>query len=64
MKSGKAWRMAAVFTTALMITGAAYASDLKVAVIDVNKILNESAAGKVAKKKIEDRYEVLERKIE
>ncbi len=64
MKSGKAWRMAAVFTTALMTTGAAVASDLKVVVIDVNKILNESAAGKVAKKKIENRYEELKKKIE
>jgi len=64
MKIGKAWGMAAIISAALMIAGAAYASDLKVAVVDVNKILNESAAGKTAKKKIEDRYEELKKKIE
>jgi outer membrane protein len=63
-KNGKAWRMAALLVAALMIAGSAWAEGFKVAVIDVNKILNESAAGKAAKKKIEDRYEELKKKIE
>jgi outer membrane protein len=64
MKSGKAWGMAAILAAAMMLAGAAGAEGLKVAVIDVNKILNDSAAGKAAKKTIEERYEVLKKKIE
>jgi outer membrane protein len=64
MESGKAWRIAAVFTAALMMAGPAGAEGLKVAVIDVNKILNESVSGKAAKKRIEERYEELRKKIE
>jgi outer membrane protein len=64
MGSWKAWRIAAVFSAALMAAGPAAAEGPKIAVIDVNKILNESVAGKAAKKKIEERYEVLKKKIE
>jgi outer membrane protein len=33
-------------------------------VIDVNRVLNESEAGKVAKKKVEDRYQELKKQID
>ncbi len=56
--------MAAILATAVAIAGSAYAEGIKVAVIDVNKILNESDTGKAAKKKIEDRYEELKKKID
>jgi outer membrane protein len=64
MGNGVKWWMAAVLATAVAFTGAAHAEGLKVAVIDVNRILNESEAGKVAKKKMEDRYEELKKKID
>jgi outer membrane protein len=50
--------MAAVFA------GTSFADGLRVAVIDVNKILNESQAGKAAKKKMEARYEELKKTID
>ena len=49
---------------AVLATGAAWAEGIKVAVIDVNKVLNESEAGKAAKKKMEDRYEELKKQID
>ena len=64
MKSARITGLAAVLAAALLAAGAADAQGLKVAVIDVNKILNESASGKIAKKAIEDRYEELKKKIE
>jgi len=64
MGNGVKWWMAAVLATAVAFTGAAHAEGLKVAVIDVNRILNESEAGKVAKKRMEDRYEELKKKID
>jgi outer membrane protein len=64
MRAGTAWGAAAVFAAAMMTAGPVLAEGPKIAVIDVNKILNESAAGKVAKKRIEDRYEELRKKIE
>lgn len=64
MKRGTIRGMAAVFAAALLAAGAADAQGIKVAVVDVNKILNESASGKVAKKQIEERYEELKKKIE
>lgn len=64
MKIGKMWGMAAVLAAAVFTAVAADAQGIKVAVVDVNKILNESAVGKVAKKKIEDRYEELKKKID
>lgn len=42
----------------------AFAEEIKIAVIDVNRILNESEAGKAARKKMETRYEELKKKIE
>ncbi|PWB66355.1 MAG: hypothetical protein C3F14_04230 [Deltaproteobacteria bacterium] len=64
MRIGKAWRTAAVCVAALCIAGGARAEAIRIAVIDVNKILNESEAGKSAKKKIEVRYEELKKRIE
>jgi outer membrane protein len=64
METGKTLWMAAVFAAAVMISGAAGAQGPKIAVVDVNKILNESTAGKEAKKRIEARYEELKKKVE
>src|SRR4030065_1416206 len=49
---------------AAMAAGSAFGEGLKVAVIDVNKVMNESEAGKAARKKMEDRYEELKKKID
>ena len=49
---------------AAVFAGTAIAEGLRVAVIDVNKILNESEAGKAAKKKMEARYEELKKTID
>lgn len=62
MKRG-VWTIAAILA-AVALSVPARAEGLKIAVIDVNRILNESEAGKVAKKKMEDRYEELKKKIE
>ena len=64
MGKGKAWRFGAVIAIALLFAGTAWAEGLKVAVVDVNRILNESEAGKAAKKKIEGRYEELKKKVD
>ncbi len=64
MRHGKTWSAAVVFAAAVAVAGTAFGEGLKVAVIDVNKILNESAAGKDAKKKIEARYEELKKKLD
>lgn len=55
--------LVAVFAAALVAAGPARAEAVKIAVIDVNKVLNESEAGKAAKRKMEDRYEELKKKI-
>jgi len=41
---------------AMLFAGAALAEGLRIAVVDVNKVLNESEEGKAAKKKMEARY--------
>ncbi len=56
--------IAAVVTAAILAAGPAIAQGLKIAVIDVNKVLNESEAGKIARKKMEDRYEELKKKVD
>ncbi len=63
MKKSMIWAIAALFAAAVF-AGPARAEGLKIAVIDVNRILNECEAGKVAKKKMEDRYEELKKKID
>jgi outer membrane protein len=61
-------RKAGIILAAAMITavfaGTSLAEGLRVAVIDVNKILNESGAGQAAKKKMEARYEELKKAID
>jgi outer membrane protein len=61
-------RKAGIILAAVMITaifaGTSLAEGLRVAVIDVNKILNESEPGLAAKKKMEVRYEELKKKID
>lgn len=64
MTDGRLWLGAAAFAAMTAFGGVAFADGLKVAVIDVNKVLNESEAGKEAKKKMEARYEELKKKIE
>jgi outer membrane protein len=53
-----------VFALAVLYSGASFAEGLRVAVIDVNKILNESEPGQAAKKKMEGRYEELKKTID
>ncbi len=64
MRNGRLWVAAAAIAAVTAIAGAAYAEGLKVAVIDVNKVLNDSEAGKDAKKKMEARFEELKKKID
>ena len=64
MGNGRAWFAAAAVAAATMFGATAFAEGLKVAVIDVNRVLNESEAGKDAKKKMEARYEELKKKID
>jgi outer membrane protein len=47
-----------------IFAGTSLAEGLRVAVIDMNKILNDSDAGKAAKKKMEVRYEELKKSID
>ena len=64
MEKGRGWWIGAVIATTILFAGAANAQGLKVAVVDVNRILNESEAGQVAKKKMETRYEEIKKAIE
>jgi len=56
--------LAIAILLAVSFGGSALAEGPRVAVIDVNKILNESDAGVAAKKKMESRYEELKKKID
>lgn len=49
---------------AAVFAGTSLAEGLRVAVIDMNKILNDSEAGQAAKKKMEARYEELKKTID
>jgi outer membrane protein len=64
MRKRLPWIIAAVAAVAVLSAAPAWAAEIKVAVIDVNKVLNESEAGKAAKKKMEDRYEELKKNID
>ena len=55
---------AVVVLAAIFFAGTSFAQEIKIAVIDVNKVLNQSEAGKVAKKKMEARYEELKKDID
>lgn len=48
----------------VIFAGTSLAEGPRVAVIDINKILNDSEAGKAAKKKMEARYEELKKTID
>jgi outer membrane protein len=59
------WTMFGVgLLMAVLFTGTALAQELRVGIIDINKILNESDAGMAAKKKMESRYEELKKKVD
>ncbi len=62
----KAWKFWIAAATALVLTlpAAAKAEGVKIGVIDVNRILNESDPGKAARKKMEETYEGLRKKLE
>lgn len=60
----KAGIILAAAAIAAVFAGTSLAEGLRVAVIDVNKILNDSAAGQAAKKKMEVRYEELKKTID
>jgi outer membrane protein len=64
MRRKLSWILAAAVAVAVLAAGPAQAAELKVAVIDVNKVLNESEFGKEARKKMEVRYEELKKKID
>jgi len=64
MQKKVVWVLAAAVAAIVMAGGPAWAEGIKVAVIDVNKVLNESEAGKAARKKMEGRYEELKKKID
>jgi len=61
-------RKAGIILVAAVVTvifaGSSLAEGLRVAVIDINKILNDSEPGKAAKKKMEARYEELKKSID
>ncbi|HEX2720917.1 MAG TPA: OmpH family outer membrane protein [Candidatus Deferrimicrobium sp.] len=61
-------RKAGIILVAAVVTvifaGTSLAEGLRVAVIDINKILNDSVAGQAAKKKMEARYEELKKSID
>ena len=60
----KAGIILAAAAVAAVFAGTSLAEGLRVAVIDVNKILNDSEAGQAAKKKMEARYEELKKTID
>jgi outer membrane protein len=60
----KAGIILAAAAIAAVFAGTSLAEGLRVAVIDVNKILNDSEAGQAAKKKMEARYEELKKTID
>lgn len=64
MRKALPWVVAVVAAVVVFGPGHARAEGIKVAVIDVNKILNESDIGKAAKKKMEDRYAELKKGID
>jgi outer membrane protein len=66
MGKGRKFRITVVATilAAAFLAGTSRAEGIRVAVIDVNKILNESQAGQAAKKKMEGRYEEIKKAIE
>jgi outer membrane protein len=64
MQRRAAWILAAAVAVNVIAARPAWTEGIKVAVIDVNKVLNESDAGKAARKKMEGRYEELKKKVD
>jgi len=66
MGKGRGIRVAvlAAILAAVFAAGTSHAEGIRVAVIDVNKILNESEAGQAAKKKMEARYEEIKKAVD
>jgi outer membrane protein len=60
----KTWIICSLVLAAAFFTGTALAEGVRIAVVDVNKVLNQSESGKAAKKKMETRYEELKKTIE
>lgn len=60
----KAGIILAAALVAAIFAGTSLAEGLRVAVIDMNKVLNDSDAGLAAKKKMEARYEELKKTID
>jgi outer membrane protein len=58
------WILTVLLAATVLAAGSSFAEGLKVAVIDVNKVMNESEIGKSARKKMEGRYEELKKKID
>ncbi len=56
--------VAAALLLAVLAAGTSRAEGIRLAVIDVNRILNESEAGQAAKKKMEARYEELKKTLD
>jgi outer membrane protein len=56
--------LAVLIAAAALAASSSFAEGIKVAVIDVNKVMNESEVGKAARKKMEDRYEELKKRID
>src|SRR4030042_6378795 len=64
MNGGVLWIWAVLLAAAVLAASSSFAEGLKVAVIDVNKGMNESEAGKAARKKMGDRDEELKKQID
>jgi outer membrane protein len=64
MKRRFLWILAVLFAAAALAASTSFAEGLKIAVIDVNKVMNESEIGKGARKKMETRYEELKKKVD
>lgn len=64
MRKTLPWIIAAMAAMTVWVPRHAGAEGIKVAVIDVNRILNESEIGKAAKKKMEDRFAELKKGID
>jgi outer membrane protein len=61
---GKGKFLCAVILAVFLLAGTSSAEGIRIAVIDVNKILNDSEAGQQAKKKMEARYEELKKSVD
>ncbi|RMG58067.1 MAG: OmpH family outer membrane protein [Deltaproteobacteria bacterium] len=56
--------LSALIAIVVFVVTSVRAEELRIAVIDVNRVLNECAEGKAAKEKMKDRYKELQSKLE